>query len=321
MRRNFIQRFLIFSKIGHNHLKMGSFKELSEFLIFQKIKAIISILPRKLCLFLGRALGLIFYYLDKRHRLIALSNLKIAFERQLPPSELKKIARNSFKHFGEFSMDIIKFPRLGEKQKNALMHVEGEENLLDALNEKKGVLIFSAHYGNWELAENFLSKKGKLNVVARALDNRLLEKELLKFRTRLGAKVIYKHQATKQILQSLRAKEMIAIVIDQNVQRQYAVFVDFFGKKAATTPSLAAFFLRTKSPIVPLLCYPTSSHGYHLKLLGPLKITLGEDYSQEILKITQICTKIIETQIRKNPEYWLWFHNRWKTRPEGEKEG
>jgi KDO2-lipid IV(A) lauroyltransferase len=107
-------------------------------------------------------------------------------------------------------------------------------------------------------------------------------------------------------------------LIDQNVLRQQAVFVDFFGKKAATTPSLASFSLRTKAPLIPIFCYPTSSHAYHLKIFSPLSTTLGGNYHQEVLKITQICTKIIETQIRKNPDYWFWFHNRWKTRPEEE---
>ena len=297
---------------------MASFKELSEFLLFQITKAPLSILSRKLCLSLGQTLGLTFYYLDKRHRQIALSNLKIAFGKELSASELKKIARNSFMHFGKTFMDIIKLPHLGEEKRNALINVEGEENLHKALREKKGALLFSAHYGSWEIAPFFLSKKGKLSVIARPLDNKLLEKELLKLRTRQGSHVIYKHQAAKKILQSLRGKDMVAFLIDQNVLRQQAVFVDFFGKKAATTPSLAAFFLRTKSPLIPVFCYPTSSHAYHLKIFSPLSITLGGNYNQEVLKITQICTKIIEIQIRKNPDYWFWFHNRWKTRPEEE---
>jgi KDO2-lipid IV(A) lauroyltransferase len=297
---------------------MASFKELFEFSLFQIAKAPLSILSRKLCLSLGQTLGLAFYYLDKRHRLIALSNLKIAFGKELPPSELKRIARNSFMHFGKTFMDIIKLPHLGEEKRNALINVEGEENLLKALREKKGALLFSAHYGSWEITPFFLAKKGKLSVIARPLDNRLLEKELLKLRTSQGAHVIYKHQATKKILRSLRARKMVAFLIDQNVLRQQAVFVDFFGKKAATTPSLASFSLRTKSPLIPAFCYPTSSHAYHLKIFSPLSITLGGNYNQDVLKITQICTKIIEIQIRKNPDYWLWFHNRWKTRPEEE---
>ena len=297
---------------------MASFKELSESLLFQIAKALLSILPRKLCLSWGKTIGLAFYYLDKRHRLIALSNLKTAFGKELSASELRRIARNSFMHFGKALIDIIKIPHLGEDKRNALINIEGEENLHKALREKKGALLFSAHYGSWEIAPFFLSKKGKLSVIARPLDNKLLEKELLKLRTSQGSNVIYKHQATKKILQSLRAKEMVAFLVDQNVLRQQAVFVDFFGKKAATTPSLAAFFLRTKSPLIPVFCYPTSSRAYHLKIFSPLSITLGGNYNQEVLKITQICTKIIEIQIRKNPDYWFWFHNRWKTRPEEE---
>lgn len=297
---------------------MASFKELFEFSLFQIVKAPLSILSRKLCLSLGQTLGLAFYYLDKRHRLIALSNLKIAFGKELPPSELKRIARNSFMHFGKTLMDIIKLPHLGEEKRNALINVEGEENLLKALREKKGALLFSAHYGSWEIAMYFLTKKGKLSGIARPLDNKLLEKELLKLRTSHGSHIIYKHQATKKILKSLRAREMVAFLIDQNVLRKQAVFVDFFGKKAATTPSLASFSLRTKSPLIPVFCYPTSSHAYHIKIFSPLSITLGGNYNQDVLKITQICTKIIEIQIRKNPDYWLWFHNRWKTRPEEE---
>lgn len=299
---------------------MASFKELSEFFIFKIIKTAFSSLPRKQCLLIGRTLGLAFYYLDKGHRRIALSNLKIAFGMDLPLSEHKRIARNSFKHFGEFLMDINKFPWLGEEQKNALIRVEGEKNLCEAIQEGRGVLLFTAHYGSWEIATFMVSKKGKLNVIARPLDNRLIEEELLKLRTRMGANVIYKQQATKQILQSLRAKEMVAFLIDQNVQRHQAIFVDFFGKKAATTPSLAAFFLKTQSPIVPIFCSPALSHTYRIKIFKPLKITHGRNYKEEVLKITQLCTKIIEAQIRKNPNYWLWLHNRWRTRPEEEKE-
>jgi KDO2-lipid IV(A) lauroyltransferase len=297
----------------------NNLKERSEFLIFQIVKRLFAFPPRKLCLFAGRILGFIFYYLDKRHRLIASTNLKLAFGPERTPRELRRIARRSFMHFGELLAEIIKFPRLKEEKKDRLFLVEGEENLLEALSKERGVLFFSAHYGNWEIAPYFLTKKGKINVVARPLDNRLLEAQLLKLRESLGTKVIYKHQATKQILQSLREKEMIALLIDQNVLQSQAVFVDFFGKKAATTPSLAAFFLRTRSPLLPAFCYPISHHVYQLQIFPSLQFSLEEDYEQNILKITQICTKIIEDQIRKNPSFWLWFHNRWKTRPPGEK--
>jgi KDO2-lipid IV(A) lauroyltransferase len=295
---------------------MVRFKDYLELIIFQVFKSLILILPRRLCLVWGRATGLFFYYLDTKHRQLALSNLKMAFRKELTHSGLKRMTRRTFMHFGQSLVDTIKFPSLPEKSKIALLQVEGEENLLSALRKEKGAILFTAHYGSWEIAPYVVSKLGKMNVIARALDNKLLERELHKLRINQGSRVIYKHQATKPILQSLRAKEMVAFLIDQNVQKHQAVFVDFFGRKAATTPSLAAFFLKTKSPIVPVFCSATPSYRYQLQILEALKIELEGDYNQQVLKITQICTNIIEAQIRKNPAQWFWLHNRWKTRPD-----
>jgi len=295
---------------------MTAFKRYAEFLFFRGIKLFFIFLPRKLSLGVGQILGSAVYSLDSRHRRIALSNLKTAFGSKLSPSARKDIARKSFIHFGKLLVDLIKFSHLDNDQRDKLIQAEGEENLIQALKKGKGALLFSGHYGSWEIAPHFLSRRAKFYVIARALDNDLLEKELMKMRANLGAKVIYKQQAAKRVLQSLRTKEMVAILIDQNVLRSQAVFVNFFGKAAATTPSLAAFFLRTQSPLLPVFCYPAPRDAYKIKILKPLEVSLTGNYDQDVLKITQICTKIIEAQIRKNPECWLWFHQRWKTRPD-----
>jgi len=291
-----------------------------QFFIYQILEIIFFFLPRKICLFLGRASGFLAYYLDRKHRQIALSNLQIAFGREFSSPSLKKTARSSFVHFGQTLIDLIKISHLKKNQMENLITPEGEENLEKVLRGGKGVLLFSGHFGNWEIASFFLSRFGKLWVTARPLDNKLLEKELTRLRTSLGANIIYKQQATRQILHSLRQGEMVALLIDQNVLRSQAIFVDFFGKSAATTPSLASFYLRTKSPILPVFCYPTRNRRYRLKISEPLKIALEGNHEQDVLKITQTCTKIIETEIRRNPGYWLWLHKRWKTRPKNEEQ-
>jgi len=288
-----------------------------ELLVFRKLQFFVFLLPRTWCLRLGRLLGTVVFLLDRKHRRITLANLMTAFGEELPPKTLRRISRRSFLHFGEVILDIMKIARFNEKKRNRLFVIEGEANLRQALQAGKGALLFSGHYGNWEVATHVLSRMGKLNVIARPLDNAPLEKELLKLRTRLGASVISKFQATKPILHSLRQKEMVAILIDLNVLRSQGVFVDFFGKKASTTPSLAAFYLRTRSPLIPVFCYPISSQRYQVKILKPLDIHLQGNKDEDLLKITQLCTKIIENQIRKKPVYWFWFHQRWKSRPEG----
>lgn len=288
------------------------------FLLFKLIRGLFFLFPRKFCLALGRLLGFFFYLCDKRHRQIALSNLSISLGKNHSIKSLKAIARSSFSHFGEVMMDLIKFSTLKEVKKSRLIAVEGAEHIQHALQGKKGALLFSAHFGNWEIAPYFVSRLGALKVMARPLDNVFLEKELLRMRLDLGEDVISKHKAAREVLKALRENAMVAILIDQNVLDSEAVFVDFFGKAAATTPSLATFHLRTQSPIIPVFSTPTSSHTFHIKIFPPVKISLTGERERDVLKITQFCTRIIENQIRDNPKYWFWFHNRWKTRPDSE---
>ena len=222
---------------------------------------------------------------------------------------------SAFSHFGEVLFDLIKFSSLSEQKKQNLLTIEGEENVKTALTKEKGVLIVTAHYGNWELGIIILSKLGKIDVIARALDIKRLEDELLAIRESFGGRVIYKQQAMRQTLRSLKENRIVAILIDQNVLHDQAIFVDFFGKLAATTPALATFHLRTGAPIIPAFSLPRASRGYHIRLLEPLEFTLSGDVSADVQHITQECTKIIEDQIRAKPEFWLWFHDRWRTQP------
>lgn len=292
-----------------------TFKQKSEALLFKIISLICTCLPRCLCVFKGRMLGLLLYLFDKKHRNTALKNLDLAFGENKTSGDLKKIARSSFKHYGEFFFSMIHFSSADSSHLLKSIKVEGENFLDDALKQNKGAILFSAHYGSWEIALSFLSLRAPLNIVVRPLDNPAIERILHKIRMNVGAKVISKFNASKQILRALSENEMIAILMDQNVLRSQAVFVDFFGKKAGTTPGPAIFHLRTGAPLVPVFCYPVKRSEYLIKIKKPLNFTSGGNIEEDISRITQVCTKIIEDQIREEPRFWLWFHDRWRSRP------
>ena len=277
-------------------------------LIFLRlIQAALFILPRPLCLLLGRGLGLAFYRMDRKRRHIALSNLRLAFSKELSEKERRRIARRSFSHFGRTIVDILKLSLKSGEKISRLITVEGEDFLLNALQEKKGILMFSAHYGNWEVAPLLISRHTALHVIARPLDSPRFEAEVARIRSVFQSRVIHKQQASKDTLRALRNNEMVAILIDQNVLRKEAVFVDFFG--------LATFFLRTQAPILPVFCFPRGRR-YVIQIGEPLSFLPSGDMKKDIQNITQTCTQIIEEQIRHIPEYWLWFHDRWRSRPE-----
>ncbi len=289
--------------------------EYIEYGVFKLFALAFGCLPRPLCLTIGAGLGRIVYRLDQRHRAIALSNLGIAFGNEVPEPERRALARRAFEHFGRTIADILKLSRISREKILSLVHTEGAEHLRKALSEGKGALVFTAHFGNWEIATAALAEIHPIQVIARPLDNRILEAELARLRTKFGAGIISKFQAGKPILQALKNNEVVGIVIDQNVLRSQAVFVDFFGKPAATTPALAAFHVRTGAPLVPMFCYPTGMNRHLMKIFEPVEPDLSGRREQDVLKITQICTKMIEHEIRQNPGLWLWVHRRWNTRP------
>ena len=286
--------------------------------LFGLFGLIARLLPRRACLWTGQMLGLLAFRVDKKHRRLALANLEKALGREAGAVERGRIARDSFRHFGRVTADILKWTHLKAARREELLRVEGKENIRQALRLGRGVLVFSAHFGNWEVAAQAIAKLGPLNVVARPLDNPFIEARLARFRGRLGARVISKFQAAKPILQALRHNEIVAILIDQNVLRREAVFVDFFGQAAATTPGLASFQLRTGAPLIPVFCHPAPPSSYLVTIGTPLHFEPEGESDRDVLKITQASTKMIEAEIRRKPELWFWFHNRWKTRPETE---
>ena len=287
-------------------------------LIYLPVAALLGLLrllPRRGVRALGRSCGRLIHQLDKKRRRLAAANLTTAFGAALSEQEKAEIIHRAFLHFGTVLFDFFHLAYLPPQKRERHLRLEGEENLHAALKRGQGVLLFTAHYGLWEIAPAPINPIIPMKVVARPLDNVYLEKILRRLRGRLGSEVISKFQAGREILKTLRARESVAILIDQNVLAQEAVFVDFFGKPAATTPSLAMFHLRTEAPIVPVFCSPSSSWVYHVRILPPVDVPRTGDREEDLVRITQACTKIIEDQIRLAPEQWFWFHDRWKTRP------
>ena len=294
---------------------MTETKKRSEFNVYRIFRGLIFLAPRWKVLILGSLFGMFFFVISKKHRRLAYRNLERAYGTGLSERKLKRIARRSFSHFGRTFFDIIKLSRWKRERIENLITVEGGEYLREALDKGKGAILFGAHFGNWEIAPAQLTHYGPLNVIARELDNPRLEEEAIGMRERLGARIIYKDRAAKQVIRVLRKNEMVAILMDQNVLHDQAEFVKFFGIEAATTPSTALFFLRTQSPLLPVFCESLPKGKYRIVISPLIEPKLTGNRSTDVHSITQACTLVIEEWIKKQPEYWFWFHNRWKTRP------
>jgi KDO2-lipid IV(A) lauroyltransferase len=284
--------------------------------VYKAFALLLSVLPRGIVLAAGSMLGRLIYYLDGRHRGIALDNLARAFGRSWTAAERKTTALRSFANFIRSVFDALKTAGWTPARLMSVIDVEGYEHLDKAARAGRGVLLFTGHIGNWEMVIPPFAGRIPFHIIARPLDNPLIDQDFLKARSRRGGTIVNKFGAGRPILRALSRNEAVGILIDQNVLRREAVFVDFFGKPAATTPALAVFHLRTGAPILPMVCVPAPGNRYAFRIGPPVEIPPPSgDEDADVLKITAICTKMIEETIRRNPPLWLWVHKRWQSRP------
>lgn len=281
------------------------------------VSAVVRRLPRRLVLALGRNLGRVWGALDKRHLRIAVDNLRHAFP-EWDDARVLRTTRGVYAHFGAILFDIVWMEGRSADELLALTDVEGLEIVRAAQASGRGVVCPTGHFGNWEfqgIASALLV--GPFSVVARPLDNPELDRWLVGLRTATGNTVIYKKTAFGQILQTIREGGTVAIVVDQNVQAEDGIFVDFFSRPACTTTVVAAIALKTECMIVPVHC-PLGPDGRYRMVFGPPVEWKGGRSTEGVAALTQHLTTIIEGWVRESPEQWLWLHRRWKTRPPGE---
>jgi KDO2-lipid IV(A) lauroyltransferase len=288
------------------------------------------LIPRRSGPALGATIGSAVYLLAAHRRAVALRNVALALGQEVDRRDQRRIVRAAYRQFGRivieglmfsrYSVDDIAGPGPGADRTAGLIHYTGLEHIRAAYDSGRGVILFSAHFGNWELVALMQGYLGMpLTMITRPLDNPHFERLLAGNRSLSGNRIIHKKDSLRPMLTALKAGGGVAIVIDQNVRDGSAVFVDFFGRKAATTPSLALLALRTGAAIIPVFGVPGPGGAYRVEYLPEVVPEITGDHRADLLVLTQRCTRIIEDAIRRYPEAWLWMHERWKTRPVEEK--
>lgn len=282
----------------------------AEYAAVRAVIGVVRLLPMPLVLAAGTALGRAFYAVDRAHRRQAVSNLVAAFPLR-KPSECRAIAREMFAHFGRLLMVLLKFSTLTPARMLDRVEFEGEERVRAAHGHGRGVLLFTGHFGFWEI--NALVHALALHpiaVLARPLDNPLLHDLLESVRRSTGNVVIYRRGAIRRVLRTLAENRAVAILIDQHIHTD-AVYVDFFNRPAATTSALAALALRTGAPVVPVFALPARGGKFRMVYEHAVDPPRADD-PDAIREFTQRCTDVLEMYVRRYPELWLWMHRRWR---------
>jgi len=250
---------------------------------------------------------------------MTLQNLERALGREMADRDRRCIALATFSHMGQLITDSAYFARLLRMPTDRIAVYEGVEHLRDAAADGRGMLVFSGHFGHWELIALLQHRLGyPMAMVASSLSNPLFNRLLVDLREQCGNRVIPKRNAARPVLRTLRDGQAVAILIDQNVRGEGGIFVDFFGRSASTTPALATLSLKSGAPIVPVFSYPLPDGRLLIRYRKPIRPARNGTLPDDIHALTSRCTKMLEEEIRARPELWLWMHNRWRTRPPSE---
>lgn len=273
-------------------------------------------LSRRTISVMSSVLGFLWHGLDSNHRAVVLKNLELAWGDELNSSERQSICRRNFDNLARIILEAPYLRALNASNLENFITFSGMENFDSALQKGKGVLVLGSHFGNWELMSlGFSLRYAPFNVVVRPLDNPSLDRLIDGIRCRTGNRTIPKKGAARSILRSLSRNEIVALLLDQNVDWYEGVFVPFFKQTACTNKALAILALRTGAPVVPVYNLRMPDGRYRLFAEPEAPLIRTGDTTSDVEENTACFNRIIEGYVRRWPEQWFWMHKRWKTRP------
>lgn len=255
-------------------------------------------------------LGTLWFELHTHRRITALNNIMTALK--CPESEARKMAHRNFVHLARVFLEFPFLTFIDEKNARHFVNYSGEENFLKAKSYGSGILILTGHFGNWELMAYAtpLVAKIHLDIVARPLDNKLLNRFVTRIRTQTGNRIINKDLSFWKVREYLKSGRIVAILLDQKASHREGIYAPFFGRLVLTHKAMAMLACGTGCPVLPVYNYRESDGTYTVKILPPL--LFEKPKGPEIQRATAEFNKILEGIIRAHPEQWYWIHRRFR---------
>ncbi|HLN28295.1 MAG TPA: lysophospholipid acyltransferase family protein [Gemmataceae bacterium] len=287
------------------------------YLIVRLFVSVIQVLTIDGSIAFADVLAWLAYRVDRRHRAVALENLRIAFGDRFSSAERDDLVRSVYLHFCRLLIEIIHLPRR--------MHITNWRDHLDlstarpfiaCLLSDRPLLIVTGHFGNWEMGSYALGLLGfPCHAVARPLDNPYLDDFLRQFRERTGQKLLAKKGDFEQMQQILSGRGVLGTLADQDAGKR-GLFVDFFGRPASTHKAIALLALQYRVPLIVLL---TRNLGKPLHCRVEVEdLILPEHYEGQpdaVRAVTQRFTAALERGVSRAPAQYFWLHRRWKHEP------
>ena len=288
-----------------------------EWVLMHLLIVLCSIFPLRVLRRVGRGLGWIAWRVFRVRKRVVVDNISRSFP-GAPSAGVDAIALESCEQYGMALMEFARFRRLSRRELMEMVDVEGIEYLDAALSHGKGAVLFSGHFGNWELLGALLARRGyPLHVTDTNHSNELTHRIISGLRIRQGMKVIAPSEPSSRITGLLSENKFVSYLADQDARRD-GIFVDFLGRPASTVRGPAIFSIRKRCPIVALFLLRRGVDRHLAVIEKPIWPDPRLKGRDAIRDLTQRYTRILEKHVRESPGQYFWMHRRWKTRQSGE---
>ena len=293
--------------------KKSALRESTEYWLARIVLASLACGPRGFAFRLARLYWALLDRAIPRLRRVAMRNLALAMP-ELDMRGRTAIATGVFGSLARLIVVFARLPRIHRDNVKEWIRYDGFEHFENALRAGRGVLVATAHFGNWEFsafAHALLAQP--MHVVVRPLDNRRIDALVRRRRTLSGNLLIDKGEFARPILKALQENGAVGILVDQNASPENGTFVDFFGIPACASTGLAKLAAHSGAAVIPgYALWSETERRYILRFDPPIEI------SGDAVRDTARIQQHLEQVIRRHPDQWLWIHRRWRTRPPGE---
>ena len=242
---------------------------------------------------------------------IANSNLTKVFP-NLSNKKISIIKNNMWNNIGRNTGELIFANKLNPYLDKKKFSIIGKKYLEDLKKNKSGAILFSAHIGNWEICPLIITKRGEeVTSIYRHANNPITEKIIQRLRKGICLYAPKGPKGANTLFKVLRQKKYAAILADQKLNEGESI--KFLGHPAKTATAIAELSIRLSVPIIPV--HVERIKGVKFKYIVEKPIKVDNKNMNHDDKVKMILLKInnkIEKWILKNPEQWLWIHNRWE---------
>jgi KDO2-lipid IV(A) lauroyltransferase len=285
--------------------------------LVRTLRSFMEILPMDWAAGLTSILSRIAFHVDRRHRRIALDNLRHAFPGCYTEAQLQQLAGGVYEHFGLFILELALMARkLNRRNWQRYLAPNDLPILVEARRSGRPVIVATAHFGNWEMGGHFIALAGERGyLVGRRLANPYIDRGVRQLREQHGHRVLDKNGDLNRMREILAGGGLICTVADQDAGPR-GMFVNFFGRPASTHKAIAFLALRYKALIIVAGSYRVGGplqYAFRIpEIIDPLDYAFVPDAT---LKITERLTEALEGLIELDLRQYLWLHRRWKHEP------